>query len=125
MRYMKLKIPDSAHVPLDLSSLDYISTQLDDEESTVETSAQTWHYNNLQEGDMADVVEAAHEEGDSGDDLSCCADQYRFLARPEFGGSMKYVQLSGILSALSTDIDLSSLNWQINEGQFRGCDKVA
>ena len=125
MKYMKLKIPDSSHVPLDLSSLDYISTQTEGEEPTVETSAQTWHYNNLQEGDMADVVDMAHDEGDSGADLSSCADQYRFLARPEFGGTMKYVQLSGVLSALSTDIDLSSLNWQANEGQFRGCDKVA
>ena len=121
LKYMKLKLP-SGNETLDLSSLDYVSADNDEDG---ELSAQTWHYNNLNAGDKADVVDLAHDEGDTGSDLSTCADQYRFLARPEFGGTMKYVQLSGVLSALSCDIDLSSLNWVPDNGQLRGCDKVA
>lgn len=121
LKYMKLKLP-SGNETLDLSSLDYISADNDEDG---ELSAQTWHYNNLNAGDKADVVDLAHDEGDTGSDLSTCADQYRFLARPEFGGTMKYVQLSGVLSALSCDLDLSSLNWVQDNGQFSGCDKVA
>lgn len=89
------------NVLLDLSSLDWVQTSasamVDGEVSTwtLPPSAQNYHYIDPQAEDLADLEISS-------------SDGYRFLARPEGGGTLKYVQLSGVLSGLSTMISAIS-----------------
>lgn len=86
---------------LDLSSLDWTQTSasamVDGEVSTwtLPPSAQNYHYKDPQAEDLVDLEISS-------------SDGYRFLARPEGGGTLKYVQLSGVLSGLSTMISAIS-----------------
>lgn len=114
VKYIQLAIPEGMN--LDLSSLDFLSSD--------EEMAQIYHWDIPREGDLVDAVDIAGDDGDSPSDLSVCIDQYRFLARPLTGGTAKYVQISGVLSALSVDVDLSSVNYVSDNGQLEGCDKV-
>ena len=64
-------------------------------------SAQSWHYNNPEQGDFADADVRPDATGPN--KLA----SWRFFARPEAGGTVQYVQLSAIvseLSALSSEI---------------------
>lgn len=88
-------------VLLDLSSLDWTQTSasamVDGEVSTwaLPPSAQNYHYIDPQEDDLVDLQISS-------------SDDYRFLARPEGGGTLKYVQLSSVLSGLSSMISAIS-----------------
>lgn len=88
-------------VLLDLSSLDWTATSasamVDGEVSTwtLPPSAQNYHYKDPQAEDLVDLEISS-------------SDGYRLLARPEEGGTLKYVQLSGVLSGLSTMISAIS-----------------
>lgn len=86
-------------INLDLSSLDWadISVQVSDPTSEtgytteVKTVAENWHYASLSADDKVDIANISD------------AQDFRFLARPEAGGTLKYASLSSILSTLSSE----------------------
>lgn len=72
-------------------------------------SAQVWNYNTLSANDLVNIELSHSTDEMDEEELSVCIDKYRFLARPEDGGTLKYISLS-VLSALS--VDMSSVNYK-------------
>lgn len=99
--------PTSSEVLLDLSSLNWfqqeVSVEMPSGEISVvlsgELSAQVWNYNTLSADDIVNLELRHYTEEMSENEISTCIDKYRLLARPEDGGTLKYVSLS-VLSAI-------------------------
>ncbi len=90
------------NINLDLSSLDWLTAQ------DAEPSAQVWHYNNIEQEDLA----TANFDKQATDSR---VDSWRFLARPEDGGTLQYVQLSGIVGELSSiSSEISALSAELS-----------
>lgn len=96
--------PTSSEVLLDLSSLNWfqqeVSVEMPSGEISVvlsgELSAQVWNYNTLSADDIVNLELRHYTEEMSEDEISTCIDKYRLLARPEDGGTLKYVSLSAL-----------------------------
>lgn len=105
----------STSVILDLSSLNWFNSEISVEVSgevqvlSTEMSAQVWNYNTLSANDLVNIELSHSTDEMDEEELSVCIDKYRFLARPEDGGTLKYISLS-VLSALS--VDMSSVNYK-------------
>lgn len=77
---------------------------------------QIWHYEEPDGNDRVGVNGIWSNEDisskEASAEISCeYSMAYGFIARPENGGHVKYIQLSGVLSALSTSVDTSSVSW--------------